>query len=122
MGTDNRCPHGFAGRCPVQDCGNHGPTFVKHDAEKTMHYLVDPEFVDGLAKVLTHGAKKYSPDNWKNCTQPFARYYSALQRHLTQFALGFTEDEETGLSHLYHAACCLQFLAFFERQGELEER
>lgn len=97
-------------------------TFVKHDAEKSQHYLIQPEFLEGLAQVLTLGAKKYAPRNWQNCITPFARYYSALQRHLNAFAAGFPFDEESGKSHLYHAACCLMFLAWFEEQGELEDR
>lgn len=94
--------------------------FQKHDQDKTRFDLVCPDFVEGLAKVLTHGARKYSDNNWVNCPQPFQRYYSALQRHLTAFAKGEPADEETGLSHLYHAACCLMFLASFERNGMLD--
>jgi hypothetical protein len=96
-------------------------TFVKHDQDKARFDLVCPDFVEGLAKVLTHGAKKYAENNWVKCPEPFQRYYSALQRHLTAFAKGESADEETGLSHLYHAACCLMFLAFFERTEGLED-
>jgi hypothetical protein len=90
-------------------------SFTKHDAGKLRFDLVDPYFLEGLADVLTRGAAKYSPDNWKNCPEPFQRYYAALQRHLTAYAKGERFDPETGLSHLYHAACCLMFLAYFER-------
>ena len=90
--------------------------FTKHDDGKLLMYLVDPQFIEGVAKVLTLGATKYSPDNWKRCTEPFQRYYSALQRHLVAYAKGDSADLESGLSHLYHAACCLMFLAHFERE------
>lgn len=96
--------------------------FIKHDAGKLRMDLVDPVFLEGLARVLTLGAVKYSPRNWQACPEPFERYYAALQRHLNAFAQGQRADEESGLSHLYHAACCLQFLAYFEREGALAGR
>jgi hypothetical protein len=95
--------------------------FVKHDAGKPQHWLLDPQFVEGMVAILTLGAVKYAPNplNWQACPEPYERYYSALQRHLTAFAKGERADKESGLSHLYHAACCLQFLAYFEREGRL---
>lgn len=90
--------------------------FVKHDAEKLRMDLITPEFLEGLAGVLTHGAAKYAPDNWKNCDKPFERYYAALQRHLVAYAKGDDLDAESGYHHLYHAACCLMFLTYFQRE------
>jgi hypothetical protein len=94
-------------------------SFQKHDDGKPMHWLVDPYFVEGLAHILTLGAAKYGALNWRDCPEPFERYYSALQRHLIAFAKGERADPESGRSHLYHAAACLQFLACFEREGLL---
>lgn len=94
---------------------NMSSKFTKYDAGKLRMDLIDPQFTEGLAAVLTHGAAKYSADNWKACTEPFQRYYAALQRHLHLYARGEQRDAESGLSHLYHAACCLMFLAHFER-------
>jgi hypothetical protein len=85
-----------------------------------MMSLLDPLFELGMAKVLTFGAHKYSKNNWMNCDEPFARYYSALRRHLAAYATGSRADGETGLSHLYHAAVCLMFLAHFEREDAIE--
>jgi hypothetical protein len=94
-------------------------TFVKHDHGKLLMYLLQPEFIEGVVGVLTHGAVKYpAPDNWKCCPEPFERYYSALQRHLIAYAKGETADPDSGYSHLYHAACCIMFLAHFERDAE----
>ncbi len=97
------------------------PGFVKYDSEKLRFDLLDPDFEEGIAEVLTLGAKKYSPDNWKRCPEPFERYYSALRRHIAAFAQGEPSDKETGLSHLLHAACCIQFLYHFELEGKLFE-
>lgn len=93
------------------------PEFVKYDAGKLRFDLIDPEFLEGIARILTHGAKTYSPNNWQNChpSEAFARYYAALQRHLNAYAKGIEKDADTGESHLYHAGCCLLFLAWFER-------
>lgn len=94
-------------------------TFQKHDAGKLRLDLISPEFLEGLGAILTLGAAKYAAENWKQCPEPFERYYSALQRHLVAFAKGQRVDKESGLSHLYHAAACIQFLEYFERIGAI---
>jgi hypothetical protein len=67
--------------------------------------------INAIIAVLSYGAKKYSPDNWKY-VKPFKkRYLNALLRHLFQrFILNEKYDSETGLSHIAHAGCCLLFL------------
>jgi hypothetical protein len=95
--------------------------FVKNDTGKARFDLIEPLFLQGLADVLTHGAAKYTPDNWRRCKEPVARYYSALQRHLNAYAMGESIDEESGFNHLYHAACCLMFLAWFEEAQEPDD-
>jgi hypothetical protein len=83
--------------------------FTKFDTDKARFDLLVPEFLLGVARVLTIGAKKYSPDNWKKCTEP-ERYYAAAQRHMNAFHSGEYDDGESGLSHLFHATCCIMFL------------
>lgn len=95
-------------------------TFRKNDAGKLRFDLIEPQFLEGLAAILTLGATKYSAANWKNCPAPFERYYAALQRHLVAFAKDQRADPESGLSHLYHAAACLMFLAHFEAAGAFD--
>jgi hypothetical protein len=36
----------------------------KFDAGKPAYDLIPPEFLDGLAEVLGHGAEKYGAHNW----------------------------------------------------------
>lgn len=62
------------------------------------------------SKVLTYGARKYDDNNWQIVPKGEPRYYSAMVRHLTDGVLGPPTDEETGLSHLAHAACNVAFL------------
>lgn len=74
------------------------------------------EFVDGILSVLDFGAKKYAPRNWE-LGMDWSRPYSALQRHMTAWWSGEDLDAETGMSHLWHAGCCLAFLATYEQRN-----
>lgn len=89
----------------------------KFDADKIRYDLYPIEAYEGCTKVLTFGAKKYAPGNWKLVQDPQNRYYAALIRHLNAQKLhidnggtGLALDEETNLPHLDHAQCCLIFL------------
>ncbi len=94
--------------------------FVKHDKEKEIFSLIDPEHEEGLAKVLTHGAKKYADENWKLCKTPWRTYYSALRRHLAAIARGDFLDPDSGLPHVDHISCNVMFLGWFARHGGFE--
>jgi deoxycytidylate deaminase len=62
-----------------------------------------------LAKVLTFGARKYKPGNWKECSDT-GRYLAAAHRHTNAMLQGEYEDPETGLPHSAHLLCNLMFL------------
>lgn len=79
--------------------------------------LIDPEFILGMARVLTDGASKYKRDNWKKCKDK-TLYQDAALRHLLADMQGEEFDKESGESHLYHAACNLMFLAWYESNGK----
>lgn len=91
------------------------PTFIKADQHKARFDLIPPEFMLELARVLTYGANKYSAHNWANGAD-WSRYFSAAQRHLWAWQQGEDHDEETGYSHLAHAACCLAFLLSYQHR------
>jgi hypothetical protein len=91
--------------------------FIKADDGKIMFSLIEPQFIKGTAKVLTLGAQKYSVGNWKKCKDR-QRYEDALLRHIYDYLQGNKCDKETGVSHLYHAACNLMFLDSFDREGK----
>ena len=82
----------------------------KFDGNKPQYGLLPPLALEETAKVLTFGAEKYEPDNWKFVPDSKRRYFDALQRHLWAWKAGEQNDQETGLSHLAHAMCCLMFL------------
>lgn len=76
--------------------------------------LIPPEIIIGIGQVLTFGAKKYDDNNWKkglsdeNCM-------SSCLRHLMAYQGGEEYDEESGISHLSHAACNLAFMLYFKK-------
>lgn len=63
-----------------------------------------------INEVLTYGANKYAPGNWK-FVEP-DRYKSAFFRHFNAFYDGESRDEESGLLHLAHAMCNAMFLTY----------
>lgn len=91
--------------------------FMKFDGKKNRLELIEPEFIEGLGRILSFGAEKYEADNWKKANSPEdqRRIYGALQRHLLAYRKGEKIDPETGESHLYHACCNLMFLDYQDR-------
>jgi len=63
-----------------------------------------------VVDVLTFGARKYEPENWRFVDGWRWRYYRAAVGHVAAWWLGERNDRESGLPHLAHAACCLLFL------------
>jgi hypothetical protein len=99
-----------------------GTVGVKYDHGKYRVSLIPTEFITGVAKVMTLGAEKYTDDNWK-LGMDWRRVYDAAQRHLNSWMAGETNDPETGLSHIYHAGCCLAFLSWYEiHRPDLDNR
>ena len=98
----------------------------KDDAGKTRFELVPPEVVFAIAQILTFGAEKYHDRNWEQ-GMSWGRVFGALMRHMwawwggqgptTKSFLFGDMDEETGYSHLWHAACCIAFLVAYEERG-----
>ena len=88
----------------------------KDDQEKNRLDLIEPEFIEGVGKVLTFGADKYEPNNWQKVEDAENRYYAAAMRHLMAWRKGEKTDPESGISHLYHVACNIMFLQHFERE------
>lgn len=81
---------------------------IKHDQEKIQLDLLSADWIEGVGKVLTFGARKYASHNWRKGIQR-SRLISACLRHIFAYLRGENLDPETGLLHLYHASCCLMF-------------
>lgn len=94
------------------------PTGLKYDDNKLRYTLIPPVALKGLAEVLTFGAAKYTPDNWKYVDNGKVRYLDALYRHLEAYRSGEVLDPESGLSHLKHILTNAAFLLYFEFEDE----
>lgn len=88
----------------------------KFDKKKPMWHLLWTPAVKQLVDVLTYGAGKYEPDNWKKVSGLRNRYYSALMRHINAWWEGERNDQESGLHHLAHAMCNLMFLMWNDEE------
>ena len=82
---------------------------VKFDDDKTRVDLLDPEWLEGVGRILAFGAKKYAANNWRKGIKQ-SRLLGAALRHIFAFARGEKNDPESGESHLLHASCCLMFM------------
>lgn len=85
---------------------------IKFDDGKLQYSLIPPEIKLYLAEILTFGAKKYAPNNWKKVD--VQRYYDAFERHMTAFQLGEENDQESGMHHLKHALTNMVFITWLE--------
>jgi len=95
---------------------------VKHDESKRRMDLIPSSLGAAVARVLEFGANKYGDNNWRKGLK-WGRVYAALQRHLADFWDGNDLDSESGLPHLYHAACNIAFLIeFYEKRKDLDDR
>lgn len=90
--------------------GYTGEAGVKHDAGKRDWSLLPWDALESVVRVLEYGARKYSANNWRLVPDSTNRYRKALLRHVIAWCSGIENDEETGESHLAHAACCILFL------------
>lgn len=85
---------------------------LKFDEAKVRIELVDPLAMEGLAKVLDFGAKKYAVDNWR-AGFPYSRIIGSLERHLNAIKRGELTDGESGLPHIDHVGANWMFLSYF---------
>lgn len=84
--------------------------------------LLTLEFQTGAAKALGFGASKYGRHNFKDGIE-HSRLIAAALRHLNQYNAGQDNDDESGLSHLCHAAASLNMLMWMvENRPELDDR
>jgi hypothetical protein len=88
----------------------------KADAGKVSFTYLPFDALGCINKVLVFGAIKYADRNWEkgmNWTRP----WDACVRHLDAWMRREPFDKESGMSHLWHAGCCILFLIAFELRG-----
>lgn len=91
---------------------------TKYDKDKPRWVLLPFKEVEEIVDVLTYGSKKYADFNWQHVKPGKDRYFSAMMRHISAWKNGEVLDQESGLSHLAHAGCCLLYLMWFENNPE----
>ncbi len=90
---------------------------LKFDAGKPRYSLVPSKALEGVAKVLTFGANKYSANSWQ-LVEDTDRYIDALLRHIEAVRQGETHDSDSGLQHMAHVATNAMFLFEFIEKGK----
>ena len=117
---------GAVGQCASMPLIDASVAGVKYDEDKLRYDLIPPLALAELVKVLTHGAKKYGDDNWRNVQDSKKRYFAAAQRHQWQHKQGIIRDDAPDAkgspgSHCSHIACAIASLMFLlekELEGE----
>jgi hypothetical protein len=88
---------------------------AKNDYSKPKFELINPKFVEDMAKVLTMGARKYGVDNYKKANvEERQLYIGAIHRHLNAWQQGKKCDSETEINHLVSVAINAMFLYHFD--------
>ncbi len=97
-------------------------TGKKYDSEKPRMDLLDPSALDGLASVLTFGARKYDAHNWRGGIS-YSRLIAAMLRHIFAVLRGEDIDPESNLPHIDHVGCCWMFLSnMMKTRPDLDDR
>ena len=86
-------------------------TGLKFDSTKPDYSLLDFPYIESLIAVLTHGAEKYTRDNWKLFhPSDIPRFASAIMRHTAAILQGELIDPDSGLPHASHIAAEAMFI------------
>jgi hypothetical protein len=86
---------------------------AKADKGKLPISLVPMTIVKDIAAIRKYGEEKYhAPNNWVLVDKQ--RYVDAMWRHLIAYQEGEEYDKESGLPHLWHAACNMAFILEME--------
>jgi len=89
---------------------------VKFDGDKVRMELLPFDALEGVAKVLTFGAKKYDDRNWE-LGMDHERLLGATLRHQSAILQGELIDPESGLPHIDHAICGLMMVSAYYKRG-----
>lgn len=87
----------------------------KDDLGKVPLHLLPFDALYGISAVLEFGAKKYGDRNWEK-GMAWSRIFRACISHLFQWFMRYPYDEETKITHLAHAGCCILFLIAYEHR------
>jgi hypothetical protein len=91
---------------------------LRHNTGKPDYSLIPMAALAEVAKVLEYGASKYERGNWLKPTS-WEVSFACMHRHMSAWQAGEDNDDESGRSHIAHAACNLiQMLHMLENHPE----
>lgn len=94
----------------------------RYNSGKNRLGLVPTELIEEVGKVMSYGAAKYSPDNWRKGLS-WMGVIDSLERHLLAFKKGEDIDLESNCLHLGHMGCNIAFLLnYMKNHPELDDR
>lgn len=97
-------------------------TGLKYDGDKPRVDLLDPLALEGIARVMGFGAKKYAAHNWRGGIA-FSRLIGAVLRHTLAILRGEDIDSESGFPHVDHLGCCWMFLSnMMKTRPDMDDR
>jgi Domain of unknown function (DUF5664) len=82
---------------------------TKMDQDRPRYDLIPILALEQVAEVFRFGAGKYGERNWETGLR-WGRLWRAAISHLVKFWRGETNDDESGLPHLAHAAASVLML------------
>jgi len=95
---------------------------LRYNVGKQRLDLIPASMIEGVGAVLTHGCKKYEPNNWRKGLS-WTGVLSSLKRHLHALERGEDYDQESGLLHIDHVLCNAAFIReYYKTHPELDDR
>lgn len=88
----------------------------KFDSDKLKWGLLPWDALTDIVRVFMFGANKYGERNWE-LGMDKSRLFDAALRHMTKWACGDEEDNETGINHLAHAIVSLLMILTYKIRG-----
>ncbi len=85
---------------------------MRFNENKLQWSLVDWKAMEPMVRGLMFGAKKYTPDNWKEGLEN-KDVLDCLMRHLLALYNGELIDEESGVPHIGLLMCNAMFFSYF---------
>ena len=83
---------------------------------------LNPEFIKGMAELMTKSAEKYGTLNWAK-GQELTTPLDSLFRHYVDYCAGENDDKESKMNHMFHIAVNAMIVWYSElNYPELDNR
>lgn len=92
---------------------------AKRDPCGVRYDLITPSFVEGMAKILDGGAKRYGEKNWLSDRLDGEKGpVNHALKHINDYRLGKPNEKESSKTHLLHAAVNLMMEWTYSEQPD----